>query len=124
MIFLKSIEISMFCLSLNTGTPNFIRFLNFYLGKAASFFAKTTLPSPTVTSSEKPGSSNILEKLKLLSIDLPNNKNTETVCFVNLGVRREYKSRHCGYPYTYQTDQGAFHPFPTNSLVWSHFNES
>ena len=79
MIFLKSIEISMFSLPLNTGTPNFTPFLNFYLGKAASFFAKTTLPSPTVPSSEKPGSSNILVKLKLLSIDLPKNKNTETV---------------------------------------------
>ena len=79
MIFLKLIEISMFFLPLKTETPNFIPFLNFYLGKAASFFAKTTLPSPTVPSSEKPGSSNILVKLKLLSIDLPKNKNTETV---------------------------------------------
>ena len=69
----------MFSLPLNTGTPNFIPFLNCYLGKAASFFAKTTLPRPTVPSSEKLGSSNILEKLKLLSIDLPNNKNTQTV---------------------------------------------
>ena len=68
----------MFSLPLNTDTPNFIAFLNFYLGKAASFFAKTTLPSPTVPSSEKPDSSNILEKLKLLSTDLPDDKNTET----------------------------------------------
>ena len=79
MILLKLIEISMFFLPLKTGTPNFIPFSNFYLENAASFFAKTTLPSPTVPSSEKPGSSNILEKLKLLSIDLPKNKNTETV---------------------------------------------
>lgn len=78
MIFLKAIEKSMFSLTLNTETPNFIPFLNFYLEKAASFFA-TTLPSPTIPSSEKPGSSNILEKLKQPSTDLPNNKNTETV---------------------------------------------
>jgi len=52
MIFLKLIEKSMFSLTLNTEIPNFIAFFNFYLGKAASFFAKTTLPSPAVPSSE------------------------------------------------------------------------
>ena len=64
----------MFSLPLNTEIPNFIAFLNFYLGKAASFFAKKTLPNPAIPAVNSHVVPIYSKRLKLRSTDLPNKK--------------------------------------------------
>ena len=44
--------------------------------------------------------------------------------YLSLGICSKLGPRHCCFSWTKPTNQGTLHPLPSNSLVWTHFNES